>query len=81
MTRSEHAQETGKRLLREYLDAANAARNQLPLAQVLEPGKPITPFPLTLEKIAEWNRLDAAADEAKARWRAWLSDPEGYSGH
>lgn len=79
MTQSERAQAVGRRILGEYLKAADVARKVLPPALTLEPGQPITPFMLTPEVLAEWERLDAEADAAKARWRTWLSDPEGYS--
>jgi hypothetical protein len=80
MAISRRARETGKRLLGEYLEASAAARNQMPPAHALEPGETPIPYPMTPEKLAEWDRLDAAEAEAKARWRAWMGDPEGYSG-
>jgi hypothetical protein len=79
MELSDHAKEVGRRVLSEYLKAEHAATSGLPPAQVLIPGWPIVPFPITLELLEEWRRLDAIAEDAKARWRAWMSDPEGYS--
>lgn len=71
---AEDSRARGRRLLEEYLEAADSLREMIRRAANLSAGE--TPVPRTIDH-DEWNLRKRRLDDAHDAWRQWLASEPG----